>query len=121
MTCYDMSRYSQCWLQEASAYRLEGVQQSPEWNTIRIPKGSCPMRFHTVPYGSIRIHTIPYGCAVPYLETVCKPHNPLDARLICVHDRDLGYECPKHRRVQEGPNMRWVHWNLEEEKGYSVK
>ena len=60
MICYDMWIYSQCWLQEASAYRLEGVQQSPEWNTIRIPKGSCAVRsiqFHTVLYGSIRFHT----------------------------------------------------------------
>ena len=83
--------YSQCWLQEASAYRLVGVQQSPERSPDQNLKGSG---------------------TVPNLETVCKSHNPFDARLIGVHDRDLGYECPKHCCVQERPNMCRVHWNL---------
>ena len=96
-----MNRHSQCWLQEASAYRLEGVQQSPEWNRSEFQKVSA--------------------FAIPYLEAVCKPHNPFDARLIRVHDRDLGYECPKHRRVQERPNMRRVHWNLTRRKAVNVK
>ena len=53
------------------------------------------------------------------LEAVCKPHYSLDTRLIGVHDRDLGYECPKHRCVQERPDMCRVHWDLE--KVVSVK